>query len=198
MTADRTKADEARTALADRLVEAELRMEKSLEALHKELLTIRTGRASPALVERLHVDYYGAPTPLQSLASISAPEPRLLVIAPYDRSAIGAIEKAIQRSELGLNPSNDGQVIRLAIPALTEESRRELVKTVHRKAEEARVSVRNIRRDEVEHLRKVEKDGHVSKDEVERNVDELQKLTDQFTARVDDAIKKKESAILEV
>ena len=198
MTADRSKADEARSALADRLVEAELRMEKSLEALHKELLTIRTGRASPALVERLHVDYYGAPTPLQSLAGVSAPEPRLLVIQPYDRNAISAIEKAIQRSELGLNPSNDGQVIRLAIPALTEESRRDLVKTVHRKAEEARVSVRNIRRDEVEHLRKVEKDGHVSKDEVERNIEELQKLTDQFIGRVDDATKKRESAILEV
>jgi ribosome recycling factor len=195
---DRAKSDEARAAIAERLMEAELRMEKSLEALHKELMTIRTGRASPALVDRLHVDYYGAPTPLQSLASITAPEPRLLVIQPYDRSAIGAIEKSILRSELGLNPSNDGQVIRLAIPALNEESRRELVKTVHRKAEEARISVRNIRRDEVEHLRKVEKEGHVSKDEVERNVDELQKLTDRFGAKVDDAAQKKETAILEV
>jgi ribosome recycling factor len=195
---DRAKADEARAAIAERLVEAELRMEKSLEALHKELMTIRTGRASPALVERLHVDYYGSPTPLQSLAGITAPEPRLLVIQPYDRSAISAIEKAIQRSELGLNPSNDGQVIRLAIPALTEESRRDLVKTVHRKAEESRVSIRNIRRDEVEHLRKVEKDGHVSKDEVERNIDEMQKLTDRFAAKVDEAAQKKETAILEV
>jgi ribosome recycling factor len=195
---DRARADEARAAIAERLVEAELRMEKSLEALHKELMTIRTGRASPALVERLHVDYYGSPTPLQSLAGITAPEPRLLVIQPYDRSTISAIEKAIQRSELGLNPSNDGQVIRLAIPALTEESRRELVKTVHRKAEDARVSIRNIRRDEVDHLRRVEKDGHVSKDEVERNVDELQKLTDRFAAKVDEAAQKKETAILEV
>ena len=195
---DRAKSDEARAAIAERLVEAELRMEKSLEALHKELMTIRTGRASPALVDRLHVDYYGAPTPLQSLASVKTPEPRLLVIEPYDRGAIGAIEKAIQKSELGLNPSNDGQVIRLAIPALNEESRRELVKTVHRKAEDARVSVRNIRRDEVEHLRKVEKDGHVSKDEVDRNIDEMQKLTDQYTAKVDDAVQKKETAILEV
>jgi ribosome recycling factor len=195
---DRARADEARAAIAERLVEAELRMEKSLEALHKELMTIRTGRASPALVERLHVDYYGSPTPLQSLAGITAPEPRRLVIQPYDRSTISAIEKAIQRSELGLNPSNDGQVIRLAIPALTEESRRELVKTVHRKAEDARVSIRNIRRDEVDHLRRVEKDGHVSKDEVERNVDELQKLTDRFAAKVDEAAQKKETAILEV
>jgi ribosome recycling factor len=195
---DRAKADEARAAIADRLMEAELRMEKSLEALHKELMTVRTGRASPALLERLQVDYFGAPTPLQSLAGIKAPEPRLLVVQPYDKSAIAAIEKAIQKSELGLNPSNDGQVIRLVIPALTEESRRDLVKTVHRKAEDARVSVRNIRRDEVEHLRKVEKEGHVSKDEVERNIDELQKLTDQFTAKVDDAVQKKETAILEV
>jgi ribosome recycling factor len=195
---DRARADEARAAIADRLVEAELRMEKSLEALHKDLMTIRTGRASPALVDRLHVDYYGSPTPLQSLASIKAPEARMLVIEPYDRSVIGAIEKAIQKSELGLNPSNDGQVIRLAIPALNEESRRELVKTVHRKTEDALISIRNIRRDEVEHLRKVEKEGHVSKDEVERNIDELQKLTDKFAAKVDDAGQKKETAILEV
>lgn len=195
---DRARADDARAAIADRLAEAEARMEKSLEALHKELMTIRTGRASPALVERLHVDYYGSPTPLQSLAGVSAPEPRLLVIQPYDKGVLGAIEKAIQRSDLGLNPTNDGQVIRLAIPQLNEESRRELVKTVHRKAEEARVSVRNIRRDEVEHLRKVEKEGHVSKDEVERRIDDLQKLTDQFAARVDDAAQKKETAILEV
>lgn len=195
---DRAKADEARAAIAERLLEAEVRMEKSLEALHKDLMTIRTGRASPALLERLQVDYFGSPTPLQSLAGIKAPEARLLVIQPYDKSSIGAIEKSIQKSELGLNPSNDGQVIRITIPALTEESRRDLVKSVHRKAEDARVSVRNIRRDEVDHLRKVEKDGHVSKDEVERNIEELQKLTDQFVARVDDAVQKKETAILEV
>ncbi|MBV9099789.1 MAG: ribosome recycling factor [Candidatus Dormibacteraeota bacterium] len=173
-------------------------MDKSLEALHKELVTVRTGRASPALVERLHVDYYGTQTPLQSLAGISAPDATQIVISPYDRNAISAIEKAIQRSELGLNPSNDGQVIRIAVPQLNEERRRELVKVVHRKAEDARVAVRNIRRDEVEHLRRVEKEGHVSKDEIEAKLSELQKLTDQFVARVDEAQKKKEGEILEV
>ena len=173
-------------------------MEKSLEALNKELATIRTGRASPSLVERLQVDYYGAQTPLQALAGISTPDATQLVISPYDRTAISAIEKAIQRSELGLNPSNDGQLIRIAIPQLNEERRRELVKVVHRKAEDARVSVRNIRRDEVDHLRKVEKDGHISKDEIETKLADVQKITDQFIARVDEAQKKKEAEILEV
>jgi ribosome recycling factor len=196
--ADRAKSDEAQAALAERLADSQVRMEKSLDALHRELMTIRTGRASPALLERIHVDYFGAPTPLQSLASVRAPEPSLLVIQPYDRSTMSAIEKAIQKSELGLNPSNDGQVIRVSIPQLTEERRKDLVKVVHRKAEEARVSIRNIRRDEVDHLRKVEKEGHVSKDEVETKIGEIQKVTDQYTARVDDAAQKKEAEILEV
>jgi ribosome recycling factor len=161
-------------------------------------MTIRTGRASPALLERLYVDYYGAQTPLQSLAGISVPEASLLVIAPYDRSSLRAIEKAIQKSDLGLNPSNDGQVIRVAIPQLTEELRKELVKVIHRKAEESRVAVRNIRRDEVDHLRRVEKDGHVSKDEVATKLIEIQKITDQFIARIDDAAQRKETEILEV
>jgi ribosome recycling factor len=198
MPADRTKAEEAQAQVTQRVADARARMDKSLDALHRELMTVRTGRASPALVERLQVDYYGAPTPLQSLAGISTPDAGQLLISPYDRNAISAIEKAIQRSELGLNPSNDGQVIRIAIPQLNEERRRELVKVVHRKAEEARVSVRNIRRDEVEHLRRVEKEGHVSKDEIEARVEEIQKVTDQFIARVDEAGKKKESEILEV
>ena len=198
MTTDRAKAEEAQAAVNQRIADARGRMDKSLEALHKELVTVRTGRASPALVERLHVDYYGTQTPLQSLAGISAPDATQIVISPYDRNAISAIEKAIQRSELGLNPSNDGQVIRIAVPQLNEERRRELVKVVHRKAEDARVAVRNIRRDEVEHLRRVEKEGHVSKDEIEAKLSELQKLTDQFVARVDEAQKKKEGEILEV
>ncbi|TMB89808.1 MAG: ribosome recycling factor [Chloroflexi bacterium] len=198
MPADRARADEAQAALRERLTDAQVRMEKSVEALHRELMTIRTGRASPALLERLHVDYYGSPTPLQSLAGISAPEPSLLVIQPYDRNAMSAIEKAIQKSELGLNPSNDGNVIRVAVPQLTEERRKELVKLVHKRAEEARVAVRNIRRDEVDHLRKVEKDGHVSKDEVETTIGEIQKITDQFIGKVDDAAQKKEAEILEV
>ena len=198
MTTDRDKAEEAQAAVNQRIADAKARMEKSIEALNKELMTVRTGRASPALVERLHVDYYGTQTPLQSLAGISAPDAAQLVISPYDRNAISAIEKAIQRSELGLNPSNDGQVIRIAVPQLNEERRRELVKVVHRKAEDARVAVRNIRRDEVDHLRKVEKDGHVSKDEIEAKLGELQKLTDTYVARVDEAQKKKEAEILEV
>ena len=167
MPADRAKAEEAQAAINQRVADAGQRMEKSLDALNRELITIRTGRASPSLVERLQVDYYGTQTPLQALAGISTPDATQLVISPYDRTAISAIEKAIQRSELGLNPSNDGQLIRIAIPQLNEERRRELVKVVHRKAEDARVAVRNIRRDEVDHLRKVEKDGHVSKDEIE-------------------------------
>ena len=195
---DREKADDPEQLIAQRIADANLRMEKSVEALHRELMTVRTGRASPALLERLHVDYYGAATPLQSIAGISVPEASMLVISPYDRTALGAIEKAIQKSDLGLNPSNDGQVIRVAIPQLTEERRKDLVKVIHRKAEEARVSVRNIRRDEVEHLRRVEKDGHVSKDEVATRLIDVQKITDQFIARIDDATQRKEAEILEV
>jgi ribosome recycling factor len=182
----------------DWLNDAEERMDKSIEALHKELAGIRTGRATPALVDRLHVDYYGSPTPLQSLANITAPEARLLVIQPYDRSAMSAIEKAIQKSELGLNPSNDGTLIRIPIPQLTEERRKEFVKVVKQKAEQARVSIRNIRRDEVEHIRKIEKDGEVGTDEVDRGLQQIQKITDRFVARVDEVAHKKEQEILEV
>ena len=198
MAPDRSKAEEALATLTECVHTARDRMEKSLDSLGRELGGIRTGRASPALVERLVVDYYGAPTPLQTLAGISAPEPSQLSIRPYDRNALSAIEKAIQKSDLGLNPSNDGEVIRITIPQLNEERRRELVKVVHRKAEEARVAVRNIRRDQGDHLRKVEKEGHVSKDEVETKLTELQKLTDQFVGRVDDAQQKKEAEVLEV
>lgn len=198
MATERTKAEEAQATLNERVGAARERMEKCLEALGRELGGIRTGRASPALVERLVVDYYGAPTPLQTLAGISVPEPSQLSIHPYDRNALGAIEKAIQKSDLGLNPSNDGENIRIAIPQLNEERRKELVKVVHRKAEEARVAVRNVRRDEVDHLRRVEKEGHVSKDEVETKLGELQRITDQFTARVDEAQHKKEQEVLEV
>lgn len=195
---ERGRTDEAMAQIEERIVDAEVRMEKSIESLQKELSGIRTGRANPALVERLSVDYYGAATPLQSLAGISTPEARMLVIQPYDRSAIGAIEKAIQKSELGLTPNNDGQVIRIQIPQLTEERRKEFVKIVGRKAEEARVSVRNIRRDEVDHLRKLEKEGHVSKDVIEDGIKEVQAVTDRFIAKVDEAATKKEAEILEV
>ena len=182
----------------DWLKDAEERMDKSIEALHKELAGIRTGRATPALVDRLHVDYYGSPTPLQSLANISAPEARLLVIQPYDRNAMSAIEKAIQKSELGLNPANDGTLIRIPIPPLTEERRKEFVKVVKQKAEQARVAIRNIRRDEVEHIRKIEKDGEVGADDLDRGLQQIQKITDRFVARVDDVAHTKEQEILEV
>jgi ribosome recycling factor len=198
MTTDRAKVEEAQAVISKRMADARVRMDKSMEALQKELVTVRTGRASPALVERLLIDYYGTQTLLQSLAGISTPDATQLVISPYDRNALSAIEKAIQRSELGFNPSNDGQVIRIVVPQLNEERRRELVKIVHRKAEDARVSVRNIRRDEVDHLRRLEKEGHVSKDEIEGKISELQRLTDQYIARVDEAQKKKEAEILEV
>jgi ribosome recycling factor len=195
---DRDKPNDPEQQIAQRLADANQRMEKSVEALHRELMTVRTGRASPALLERLHVEYYGSPTPLQSIAGISVPEASMLVIQPYDRTSLTAIEKAIQKSDLGLNPTNDGQVIRVAIPQLTEERRKDLVKVIHRKAEEARVAVRNIRRDEVDHLRRVEKEGHISKDEVATKLVDVQKVTDQFIARIDDAIQRKEAEILEV
>jgi len=182
----------------DWLRDAEIRMEKSLEALHRELVTIRTGRASPALVERVQVDYYGVPTPLQSLASINAPEARLLVIQPSDRNTITAIEKALRTGELGLNPGNDGQVIRIPIPPLTEERRKEFVKMVRRHAEEARVAIRNIRRDEVDHLRKMEKGGEAGIDDIDRGLASIQKITDRFVARVDEISHRKEAEILEV
>jgi ribosome recycling factor len=182
----------------DWLKDAEVRMEKSLDALHKELQSIRTGRATPALIDRLQVDYYGAPTPLQSLASITAPEARLLVIQPYDRGAINAIEKAIQKSELGLNPGNDGQLIRIPVPALTEERRKEFVKLVKRHAEEARVAIRNIRRDEVDHVKRMEKDGEAGTDDIDRGLAQIQRITDRFVARVEEIAQRKEADILEV
>ena len=195
---DRAHPEDVEEQIRERLLDAEIRMEKSVDALHKELAGIRTGRATPSLVERVAVDYYGTPTPLQSIAGISAPDARMLVIQPYDRSAIGAIEKALQKGDLGLNPSNDGQVIRIAIPPLTEERRREYARIVRQRAEDARVAVRNIRRDEVEHLRRLDKDGHVSKDEIEHNIGEVQRITDAFTTRIDDVAHRKEAEILEV
>ncbi len=195
---DRTRSEDSQSQIKERLDDAAVRMDKSLDSLHKELGGIRTGRATPSLVDRIQVDYYGTPTPLQSIAGITAPEARLLLIQPYDRSSIAAIEKALQKSELGLNPSNDGQVIRIAIPQLTEDRRREFAKLVKQRAEEARIAVRNIRRDEVDHLRKLEKEGHVSKDEIERNIATVQHITDGFIGKVDDLAQKKEAEILEV
>ncbi len=176
---------------------AQERMRKSIEVLRHELATIRTGRASPALLDRVVVDYYGSPTPINALATISAPEPRLITIQPWDRHTIGPIEKAIQKSDLGLNPTNDGQLIRLAIPQLNEERRRDLVKLVQKRLEETRVAIRNTRRDAIETLRKEEKEKLISEDEVKRGQERLQKTTDQFIAQVDEVGKEKEREILE-
>jgi ribosome recycling factor len=180
------------------LKETEARMKKAVQALQDELVTIRTGRASPALIERLHVEYYSVSTPLNQIATISAPEARLLVVQPWDHSVLGAIEKAILKSDLGLNPTNDGRVIRVVIPYLSEERRKELIKIVHKKAEEGRVAVRNCRRDGLEDLQKLQKDKLVSEDDFKRGKEELQKLTDRFIEHVDEVAGNKEEEILEV
>lgn len=180
------------------LLGADERMDGAVTALKRELNGIRSGRAHPSLVETLEVDYYGANTPLKQLGTINAPESRLLTIQVWDRGAVRAIEKAIQSSDLGLNPAIDGQLIRLPFPPLTEQRRKELVKLVHHKAEEARVAVRNVRRHAHDELRKTEKDGDISQDELKRHEDELQKLTDQHIATVDAEGKKKEAELLEV
>ncbi len=182
----------------EQMSDAKTRMHKAVDALQHELQTVRTGRASPGLVEQIKVDYYGAPTPLMQLATITTPDPKLIVISPYDKTAMGAIEKAIQKSDLGLQPSNDGNVVRLAIPALTEERRKELAKHVRKRVEEARVAVRNVRRDIHEHIRKLEHDHTISQDELHRAETELQKLTDDQISQVDDLGTEKEEEILTV
>jgi ribosome recycling factor len=173
-------------------------MEGSIAALRKELTKIRTGRASTALLEHITVDYYGATTPLIQLATLSAPEPRLLVVQPFDRSAIGEIEKAILKSDLGLTPNNDGKVIRIPIPQLTEERRRELVKHVKKVAEEYRVSVRNHRRVAIEHLKEAEKKKEITADELKHGQERVQKVTDDYIGRIDKIVKAKEEEVLEV
>jgi ribosome recycling factor len=182
----------------EQMSDAKTRMHKAVEALQHELQTVRTGRASPGLVEQIKVDYYGAPTPLMQLATISTPDPKLIVISPYDKGAMGAIEKAIQKSDLGLQPSNDGNVVRLAIPPLTEERRKELAKHVRKRVEDARVAVRNVRRDIHEHIRKLEHDHSISQDELHRSETELQKLTDDQISQIDDLGTEKEQEILTV
>jgi ribosome recycling factor len=178
--------------------EASERMDKSLAALRQELSTIRTGRANPAIIEHLQVDYYGSPTPLQQLATISTPDPRQLLVQPYDRSALGNIEKAIRSSDLGFNPTNDGSLIRITIPQLTEERRRDLVKLVHKRVEEAKVAIRNVRRDSNDHLKKLRKDKGISEDEEKRAQEQLQKLTDRAIHEADAIGQSKESEMLEV
>ena len=182
----------------DIVARAEAKMKASIEALRKDLASIRTGRASPGLVENLHVDYYGADTPLKQLANISAPETRSIVIQPYDRTAMGSIEKAILKSDLGLTPNNDGQHIRLTIPALTEERRKDLVKLVKKHLEEGRIAVRNVRRESNDHLKDMEKAKTLSADDDKRAQDRLQKLTDTYVKQIDDIGHAKEAEVMEV
>ena len=184
--------------IEDVLADSQDRMKKAVEALQRELASIRTGRARPSLVDHVKVDYYGSTLPLNQVATVAAPEARLLTIQPWDRQALSAIEKAIQKSDLGLTPSNDGHVIRLVIPPLTEERRRELARVVHKKVEEGRVAVRNVRRDSLEHLRRLQKDEHVSEDDERRAQDRLQKITDRFIGEVDRLGQEKEAELLEV
>jgi ribosome recycling factor len=182
----------------DLLRDARSRMDKSVEATRHEFNTVRTGRASAALLDRIQVSYYGTKTPLNQLASVNVPEPRLLSITPYDKGAMRDIERAIQESDLGLTPSNDGKLIRLPIPQLTEERRKELVKVVRHLAEEGRVAVRNIRRDAIAHMKDEEKNGEVSWDDLHRAEDQVQKLTDDHVHQIDELLKHKEAEILEV
>ncbi len=178
--------------------DAESKMSKSVDHFASELSTIRTGRANPALIDRIMVPYYGTPTPLNQLAQISAPEPRLLVVQVYDKSQIGAVEKALRMGEQGLNPANDGQVIRVPIPPLTEERRREYVKLVKQKAEEARVAIRNVRRDELHRIEQMQKNGDVPEDESKRASGRLQKITESQIEKVDGLATRKEHEVMEV
>ena len=180
------------------LADAKQRMGKSVEACRHELATVRTGRASPHLLDRLNVDYYGVETPIKQLAQVAATDARLLTLTPFDRNSIGTIEKAIMESDLGLTPNNDGNVIRLQIPELNEERRRELVKVVHGVAEEGKVAVRNIRRDVMHDVRELKKEGEVGEDDERRAEAELQKRTDEATSEIDGLLKAKEEEILEV
>ena len=180
------------------LQDARERMEKSVAAIRQEFASVRTGRASPALLDRIAVDYYGARTPLKQLAQVSASEARLLTVTPYDKSSIKAIEKAIMESDVGLTPNSDGAVVRLAIPELTEERRRQLVKVVHGIAEEGRVAIRNIRRDVMHDLRELKTEGEVGSDDEHRAEGELQKLTDARVAELDALMHNKEAEVLEV
>ena len=184
--------------VADILKASQEGMDKVIEATKRDFSAIRTGRANPAILERVQVECYGALTPLKQIAGISAPEPRLLVVQPWDKSIINNVEKAIQKADLGLNPTNDGSVIRLVIPQLTEERRKELVRMVKKDAEEKRVLVRNIRRDAKDKIKKLEKDGLISEDESRKTMDEIQKLTDKYIEEIDKLLAAKEAEIMEV
>lgn len=180
----------------DLLSEADQKMEAAVEHVASEFGTVRTGRANPQLLHRISVEYYGSPTPLQQLASIAVPEPRLLVVQPFDKSTVNDIERAIQQADLGLNPTNDGSVIRIAFPPLTEERRKELIRVVRHMAEEGKVSVRNVRRAAKTDMEELH--GEISDDDIRRGEDELQRLTDKFTERIDKLVSNKEEELLEV
>jgi len=174
------------------------RMDNSIGAYTRELATIRAGRANASLLDRISIDYYGAPTPINQMAGISTPEPRLIVIQPYDKSTLGDIEKAILKSDIGIMPSNDGNLIRLAVPLLTEDRRKEIVKLVKKEAENSKVVIRNVRRDGNEEFKKLEKNGEITEDELHRNGDEIQKLTDSYIQQIDEIAKSKENEIMEI
>ena len=180
------------------LTQAKERMEKSISAFTRELASIRAGRANASLLDRITVDYYGAPTPINQIAGISIPEARLLVLSPYDKSVIGDIEKAIMKSDIGITPTNDGSVIRLMIPALTEERRKELVKQVKAEAENAKIAVRNVRRDANDDAKKLEKNGEITEDALRGLNDDIQKVTDEYIAKIDKIAKEKEEEVLSV
>jgi len=182
----------------DIFTDAEHRMKQAIVSLQNDLHAVRTGRASPALVERIQVDYYGTPTPLNQVANIAAPEARLLTIQPWDRKLLADIEKAIQKSDPGLNPNNDGSIIRINLPPLTEDRRKEFVKLVHKKTDEAKVAVRNVRRDAHDKLREQEKAKALSEDDLKRSTERLQKLTDKYTEELDKVGQSKEREIMEV
>lgn len=183
--------------LKELLEDGDSRMDKAVEALLHDYRAVRTGRANPALLEKITIDYYGTRTPIQQVAGITAPEGRMLMIKPWDRSALKAIERAILESDLGLNPNNDGEVIRLVLPALTNERRVALVKQVHKRAEEARIAIRNIRRDVIKDLEDAEKESMISEDDLKRGKDKLQEITDDHTKEVDAVMKDKEEEIME-
>lgn len=184
--------------IPDTMTDAEQRMSKAMDALRRDLATVRTGRASPSLLDRIMVDYYGTQTPLNQLAGISVPEPRMLVVQPWDRGSMGAIEKSIQKSELGLNPTNDGQLIRIAIPPLNEERRKQLVKIVHQHTEEAKVAVRNIRRDAMDQVRKMLTAKEISEDDERRAEHQVDDLTKRFVDEAEKIGKAKEHEVMEV
>jgi ribosome recycling factor len=184
--------------LQDLLKEMEEHMHKSLEATRRELTTIRTGRANPSLLDRIEVEYFGSRLPINQVANISVPEPRMIVVSPWDKKALPALEKAILKSDVGMTPNSDGNVIRLVIPQLTEERRREMTKVVGRKIEEGKVSVRNIRRESIEDLRSLKKEGEIAEDEEKRTEDQVQKVTDRFIYELDVAHRAKEAELMEV